>query len=535
MADGAGHPVVAFFDTGTNSVRLLVVRLNPNGSYTILTRQKEIVRLGEGEFEQDILLPASIDRAVIVCRKFVELSRSFGADEIVAYATSAAREAKNRRLLLNRLHDEAGLEVRVISGREEARLIYLGVSSGVDLGQQTAMFIDIGGGSTEISVGDSERYHLLESLKLGAIRLTNQMVRPGEGGVVLPANYAEICDYIRKEGVYAIERLKEQKPDLYFGSSGTIQTLATISRNLFNCAGNNGMFPVIRACDLKKTIRHLIALPLERRKKVSGMVPERADIIIGGAAILDTLMGELGIQEILVSNRSLHDGMLIDHLSRKEGFPQAEPIPVRRRSVIQLGRSCVIDEPHALTVMRLALELFDSGVDAGLHSYGEEEREMLGHAAFLHDIGSFISFRSHQLHSSYIIKNADLLGFDQREIAILALIARYHRKKTPGKKDSLYGAFDAGTRRLIRTLAAFLRFAEHLDRSHAGFVRHARFRKADKNTIMLEIESERDCTLEIWAVQSDAEAFRRTFGRALEIACIHIADTGEEPAVPAED
>jgi exopolyphosphatase/guanosine-5'-triphosphate,3'-diphosphate pyrophosphatase len=175
-----GPKIVGFIDIGTNSVRLLVVRINPNRSYTVLSQEKEVVRLGEGEFRDQMLTPEAIFRGVTVVKKFAELSRAYGAEEVIAVATSAAREAKNQIDLLNRLREEARVDVSVISGKEEARLIYMGVASGVHIKDRKALFIDIGGGSTEIIIGDQENYTYLDSLKLGAIRLTNLFL-PGRG------------------------------------------------------------------------------------------------------------------------------------------------------------------------------------------------------------------------------------------------------------------------------------------------------------------------------------------------------------------
>lgn len=506
-------------DLGTNSIRALIVRLNPNGSYTILTKQKELVRLGDGEFEHGTLLPEAIDRTVNVCRKFAELARSFGAGEIVAFATSATREAQNRDELLRRLEEEAGLTFGVISGREEARLIYLGVASAVDLGDRSMLFIDIGGGSTEVGVGDQHGYRLLESLQVGALRLTNLFVRPDPEGVVTPENYHEIRRHVRAEGIHPLRRLKDQTVDVAYGCSGTIQTLASTARHLCHPGVPETEY-VLAHADLRRIAAYLCSLPLEERRRVPGMVADRADILIGGAAILDVLMEELGIPEIRISDRTLRDGMLVDYLSRTEGFPHAEPLSVRRRSVIQLGRSCGIDEEHALTVVRLALELYDSAAREGLHACGSWEREMLEYAAYLHDVGSFISFRGHQIHSRYIIGNADLLGFDQGETAVLALIARYHRKKVPGKKEADLELLTPRNRRAVRILSTLLRYAEHLDRTHADLVRHARFTHCGDDEVCLEVGCPGDCSLEVWAARSDADAFAKVFGKRLVVESV---------------
>ena len=200
--------VTAFMDLGTNSVRLLVVRVNPNQSYTILRKEKEFARLGEGEFQDQYLKEEAMNRAISICEHFRVLALSYGTTEIVAVATSATRDALNRNEFLERLRDEAGLDVRVVSGKEEARLIYLGVSSGEHLAEQNCLFIDIGGGSTEVIVGGQNEYEYLDSMKLGAIRLTSIFFLPDESGPVAPERYALICQHVRNASVRTMQILK---------------------------------------------------------------------------------------------------------------------------------------------------------------------------------------------------------------------------------------------------------------------------------------------------------------------------------------
>src|SRR5665647_126384 len=187
--------VVGFVDIGTNAVRLLVVRINPNFSYTIISQEKEVVRLGEEEFKDNILKPEAIERAIFVCGKFASLSKTYGASEIIAVGTSAIREAQNQREFLEKLHNETGLNVNVISGQEEARLICVGVSSGIDIGEEKSIFIDFGGGSTEIAVGNQHECFSLDSLRLGAIRLTAQFIGEGWTGRVENSIYKQIRQY----------------------------------------------------------------------------------------------------------------------------------------------------------------------------------------------------------------------------------------------------------------------------------------------------------------------------------------------------
>jgi exopolyphosphatase / guanosine-5'-triphosphate,3'-diphosphate pyrophosphatase len=519
-APGPEGRVVSFIDIGTNSVRLLVVRFNPNRSFTVLSRQKQQVRLGEGEFEDESILPEAMDRAVMVCRKFTDLARTFSTEEFVAVATSAVREASNQLEFLTRVRHEALLDVRVISGREEARLIYLGVAGGVHLAGKTAAFIDIGGGSTEIAVGDEKQYQFLESLKIGAIRLSNQYFDRKDTGPVSPDRYKKILQHVKNETVHVVQKMRRQKIDCVIASSGTAVNLAEIAgRALHDTPVNQEGKMSYR--DLRKVGELLCSLPLDQRKKVPGINPERADIIIAGAAILETLAKELGLTTISTTSRGLQDGLLIDYVSRMDDFPLFSTLSVRERSVLQLGRSCGINELHARAVTNLALELFDSARVQKLHAFAEKERELLEYAAFLHDIGSFISYTNHHAHSYYIISNAELLGFDQKEIAIIANIARFHRKKSPRKSTHEILDFEPRDRETVLILSTFLRLAESLDRSHAALVKHVRLRHGEKGAVRLEVHARGDCQLEIWGVESEKKAFEKIFGKelVLDVTC----------------
>jgi exopolyphosphatase/guanosine-5'-triphosphate,3'-diphosphate pyrophosphatase len=508
---------VAFMDIGTNSVRLLLVRLNPNNTHTILSDQKEIVRLGEGEFVDQHLHPEAMQRAVLVVNKFTEMARAYGVEEVLAVATSATREAENRDEFIRRLKREAQLEVRVVSGKEEARLIYLGVASGIHLADQQALFIDIGGGSTEVIVGGQQEYSFLDSLKLGAIRLTSLFFLPTEMGRVPPERYALIQQYVRNLAVRTVQTVQGLSPvSMAIGSSGTIENMADIAAWMF-LKRRREKDDSFTHDQLKKTIEALCELPLEDRRRIQGINPARADIIIAGAAILDTLMQDLGVEEIRISDRGLRDGLLVDYLSRSEQGRLLEGMSVRERSVLQLARACGVDEGHAHEVMRLSLELYDSARQAGLHKFGEPERELLEYAALLHDVGIFLSYNNHEQHSYYMIRNADLLGFDQTEIAIMANAGLFHRKAMPRKKKHpSFGTLDKRSQRLVRLLALLLRIAESLDRSHTGAVRHAQFRQGEDSKVILEIRASRDCPLELWGVQTHRDAFQRIMGKKLE-------------------
>ena len=517
-AKTAGH-IVGFVDIGTNAIRLLVVRINPNFSYTIISQEKEVVRLGEDEFKDNILKPQAMERAIFVCGKFANLAKTYGASEILAVGTSAIREAQNQCEFLQKLHDKTGLNVNVISGQEEARLICVGVASGIDIGEEKAIFIDFGGGSTEIAVGNQHECFSVDSLRLGAIRLTAQFIGEGWTGPVGNHVYKQIRQYACSKVHPLKAKIRESGARRAWGSSGTIINLAEISSKLFKKNSNGGGLTLSRK-NLKKLAPILCSLSLEERKKLPAINPDRADILIAGAATIEAIMEEFGLEEICVSHRELRDGLLVEYLSNFEGFRELQKAPMRNRSVLHLGRSCNFDEKHSETVASLALQLFDSAKQIGLHNLGEPEKELLKYAATLHDVGDFLSFNNHHLHAHYIICNAELLGFEPNEVLMIANIARFHRKKLPTKKALKTMGFDEKTGHTIAILSTFLRFAEKLDRSHCFLVKKAGFIKVNKDQVLLSFLSDSDCSLEEWSIIQNRQAFYEAFGKELDAHCI---------------
>jgi exopolyphosphatase / guanosine-5'-triphosphate,3'-diphosphate pyrophosphatase len=505
---------VGFIDIGTNAIRLLVARLVPDHSYSIVTAQREAVRLGEGEFVERRLQPGPVDRAVLVCRRFVELARSHGAEEIVAVATSATREAVNKEEFLLRLR-EAGLHVHVISGREEARLIYSGLTHFVHLGSMKAVFLDIGGGSTELIVGEQHQYEYLDSISAGAVRLTTKLLSPDEALPISPERYRLLRQHVRHAAIHTVYHVRRLNAELVFGTSGTIQNLASIAARALPGGAQVGE-DILTLADLRRVAAMLCALTLDERRRLPGLNPDRADIIVSGAAILETILEELGFSEIrVIREAGLREGMLVDYLAQESH--DLERLSVRERSVLQLGRTCNFDELHARNAARLALELFDSAYDAGLHQYGEWERELLRYAALLHDIGSFLSYTNHHLHSYYLIGNADLLGFYQEEIEIMALTALFHRKGLPSVKRHGYALLDKGARLLVSWLSLIVRLVESLDRSHQRVVTHARLLTPEPKRVILQIEASGDPQLELWGLETRHRAVEKTLGRRLTV------------------
>ncbi len=534
-------------DIGTNSVRLAVVEVQANGTWTTLASQKQVVRLGEGEFDlagpKDVpsksreddsgsghsLTEAAIARGALVCARFAEVARGFGAEEIIALATAAVREADNGDAFVQRVRDLADLDVRVISGQEEARLIYLGCVSGIDLPPKNrALFMDIGGGSTELIVGDSAGYAFLDSLKMGAIRLTAEGVVDSSKPIP-PAAWVDLQRHVRSLLVPAARAIARAGFSVMYGSSGTAQNLAEIIAVSAPAPNPTSLRNYeLSLADIQATTKRLCGLTLEQRRRVPGINPERADIIIGGSAILQTIMETVGAASIRISDRGLREGIIVDRLRRgafsneEEGVPsvQAADDSARRRSIRQLMAATRVDETHAAHIVHLALSLFDQWKALGLHEYSRS-RELLEYAALLHDAGFFVSHTDHQRHSYYLIRHSELLGFNDREIEIMANLALYHRKSVPRRKHLQFATLDARTQRSIRVLSCALRFAEALDRSHLMLVKDVACEKLAKpDRVRMTLYASADAQLELWAAEAQAPAFEKTFDLPLEVCVL---------------
>ena len=516
--ESGGAQVVGFVDIGTNSVRVMLVRIDASQAYQILRRQRERVRLGEGEFGDHLLRPAAVERTVAVCRSFATLARSGGAGEIVAVATSATREARNQAALLARLREEAGLDVHVVSGREEARLIYCGVLGTVELGERTCLCLDIGGGSTEVIVGDARRELFLDSLPLGAVRLAGDPDLPDVSGRVSSEAYKRLQRAVRLASVHAVSAVRARDVDVVYGTSGTIRNLAAVASHAFHgrAAPRDAR---VTLPDLRKTIKLLRGLSLEERRCLPGLKPDRADIIIAGAAVLETLMTDLGLPAVTaLTDGGLRQGLLIHHLLRSPQAALVNELSVRERSVARLLHASGADKAHARHVARLALQLFDSAEAAGLHKLGGPQRELLEHAALLHDVGSYISYDDHHLHSAYLIDNGDLLGFDKRETTVMAATALFHRKATPSARQPVYARLDTVDRKTVRTLSTLLCLAERLDRSHGGLVYEARLAAGRRRReLVLGLAVNGPAQLELWGLEKRRAPLEKALGRQLAI------------------
>ena len=515
VSAGAGPSTRAAIDIGTNSIHLVVARVD-GVRLDIITREKESVRLGDGSGEMSKLNPDAIDRGIETLRRFRQVADSASAS-ISAVATSAVREATNRATFINRARDEAGIDVQVISGTEEARLIHLGVLQAVPVFDRQHLVIDIGGGSTEFVLAKGARVYIGRSLKLGAIRLTNRFFPDG----IVTAKAVKACrDYVRSYLVPVAREIVDRGFDVAVGSSGTINAIADI------VATDNGREQG-RSLNNMTFSRDELGLVIERllaarssseRAKIPGLDTKRNDIIVAGALLLEQIFDHIGIDSMITSEYALREGVLLD--VAHDGNPQAlhHLSDIRRESVQRVVNAFERDLSHAEHSTDLALQLFDQ--TANLHELTHDTRDHLEAAGMMHNVGLFISHSSHHKHSFYIIRNSDMLvGFTDHELELMALVARYHRKAAPSPKHLDFAALDPADRRTVQLLAGMLRIGIALDRSHAQRVQEIRVHHLDqKLTITPLTVAAADISLEMYTANERKELLASALGAAIAFA-----------------
>ena len=499
---------IAAIDIGTNSLHMVVVEVTESIGFKILSSEKDLTQLGSAALVRHVLTRSAMQHTLGVLGRYMRIARNLDCDRIRAYATSAVRESVNGGDFVLAAKTQLGLNIRVISSQEEARLIYLAVRQAVDLVDTTALMVDIGGGSAEFIVGDAQKSAMLESRKLGASRLTQQFIHhdpPTRGEI------KEMEKHIHHELKGIVKRAKTLGPGKFIGTSGTMENLAAM------CLAQHGQEVIrhrvlteMRREDFSPLYRRLLHTDLKERHRLPGLDPGRADQIVAGAVLVNYLFKELTIPFIEVSDRAMREGMIIDYMQTH--WPRirlsVEITEPRRRSVVELGRRCNYDEAHHQQVARLALRLFDQLQP--LHKLGREYRELLEFAALMHDVGWHIGHSGHHKHSLYLIKNGDLGGFSPRELEIMANVARYHRRSAPKKSHEDYMTLLPAERKIVDALAAILRIAEALDRGHYANVREIRTIRRS-GTISIVITTQFDPELELWAARHKAEFFAALF------------------------
>jgi exopolyphosphatase/guanosine-5'-triphosphate,3'-diphosphate pyrophosphatase len=497
---------------------MIVVQVRPDLSFEVIDREKDMVRLGAGGLDGRDLTPTAISAALQTLSKFKRIADSHKVDEIVACATSATREAENGGEFLRAVTQQTGIRPRVISGMEEARLIHQAAVYGVSFPGDSVVVVDIGGGSVEVTRGAGPTIDLGRSFKLGVIRLSQRFVKSDP---LERRDERKLVRHIDAEAGRYLDQVARAGFDRVIGTSGTILSLGAVAIAADGRApGATLRNRRIPAKQVRRLRKELTALDLEQRLRVPGLEPRRADLAVAGAILLDEILRRLGAADLTLCDLSLREGLILDYIARhRKEIAQADRYPdVRRRSVFELADRCNFWPEHAQQVARLAVALFDQ--TRGIHGLTDREREWLEYAALLHDIGVHISYERHHKHSYYLIANGQLRGFEPEEIEIIGLVARYHRQAAPKRRHDGFGDLKRRSRRTVRTLAAILRLAESLDRSHSQVVSAVELHDRGDDDL-LQIRANGDAELELWSAARHAAPFERMTGKPLRVEATH--------------
>ncbi|MEK6279349.1 MAG: Ppx/GppA phosphatase family protein [Acidobacteriota bacterium] len=520
---------LAAIDIGSNSIKLVVVDAVASNSFAVLTREKEFVRLGHQTLRRGYISRQALERSVECLKRFRSIAEARGADSIIAIATASVREANNSARFVREVEAKTGIKVDVLSGIEEARLIGLAASqSSADDGIAN-LNVDIGGGSTEISIFRKGLPLALFSIDLGAIGMTEKFLKSD------PPRARELRE-LHQEIRAALERPARELRNLTWqqasGTSGTILAIAAALRSSANGSErkNQPAQPAetsIPVGPLTRINHELAGMTTSERKRLKGISGQRSEIIVAGGQILEGTMRALGLNSLLTCEWALREGVIVNRLRELEAEsrpPVADLSDPKLRGVHAVGRRFGYEEAHSLQVARMAEKLFDCL--APLHSFTRHQRTMLSAAALLHDIGYHIAHDSHHKHGLYLIKNSELTGFSEGERGVVANIARYHRGSPPRRRHPDFATLNPSDQRSVLQLSAILRIADALDRSHEGRVLDLVCGVED-GKVNITLHAEANCEKELIEIERRQLVFEEVFNCKLTVSTRRVKVPGK--------
>ncbi|MBI1827719.1 MAG: Ppx/GppA family phosphatase [Planctomycetes bacterium] len=516
MTDGnQAHKLrLAAIDVGSNSIRLVVAEVDADARYSILDEEREMTRLVCGLEETNELSTEAMERSADAICRMKRIADGFEADEIWAVATSAVREASNREAFCDLVRRRAGVNIEIISTETEARLAARSAIHRFDLSARRAAVMDIGGGSVELILCTGGLLEEIHSLPLGAVRMSDRFQRP------VPWSNKETKRLRKSIDEVLSERLGELlfDPEVMIGSGGTFTSLAQMIR----CQRERERQPgsvhgyVVTQTEIEDFVARLSRMTLSELRDVPGLNPQRADIIVAGAMVIDRVARRLGVRQIIVSEQGLRDGMLLWMVQRHMGaFAPAPSSPEERMTVVRaFARKCRSHEAHCEHVADLALQIFDDLRDG--HQLTAESREILWAGAVLHDVGYLIGHEKHHKHAYHLIVHSAMPGFSTRELDLIANVARYHRRAKPHKSHPIFARLVPEDREMVRMLSGILRIADALDRTHLNHVQSARAeRRAGITQIVLR--SDANVAVEVEYALRKGDLFEEAFDTHLRL------------------
>lgn len=502
---------VGFVDLGSNSSRLTVVEFDIRGRVTVLNRVKSMVRLGEGAFETKQLQPAACSRALNCLKEFAQVCDSYGVRQIVAVGTAALRAATNSQSFVHNVYRQTGIELHVISGEEEARLIRVGIWNSFPKTKDSFLFIDIGGGSTELSVSSRTDIGMLESMNVGCVMITDAFKGTKEGKISSSV-FAKMQSRVLEKMQHTFSTIKKQKFRAAVASSGTAQSLLALAQSRLGVGETFKVVPegtVLPLENVQALAKELAQMTLAERKALPGLSPARAEVIVGGVAILLTIMQSLKLSSVIVTSSNLQDGQVVDYIERHYPQKGRKENYWRKNSVRELAKQYHYEKGHAQHMSKLAVNLFDSAIKEKLCDPQVGLEELLGYAGRLHDIGIGIAYDKHYMHGAYLVRYSPLLGFTDNEVLTMARLVYLHSRPSAELPAFLQGDEMTKSER-IAALSLFI--AENLDRTHRSVVTSAQFVRETKGSITLCVIAKSQAPIEKASIDKMKKHMKRILG-----------------------
>ena len=506
-------PTFAAVDIGSNSVRLKISRLVRH-HLTEIHEDREVTRLGESVFRNGFLSPEAIASTVKVLRRFHRAVQNAGVDSVRVVATSALRDARNARAFLEWVRSSTGWNVDIISGLEEARLIHLGLISSMRISASRLLMIDLGGGSCELTISDANHIRSTISLPLGAVRLTNEFLTHDPPR---KSEMRQMRGFITREIDRTADRIRRARAQAVIATSGTAESLAAVCHGLYKTKGARAT--AVSRAQMRRIAKLITRLPLEGRRKLSGVGPRRAEIIVAGSAVYAALLDRCQLSGFRFSPLGLRDGLLAQMAAEYDRSTKSgKQIESERwdsiRAAVQHYR---VDMKHALKVRASAMQLFSAL--RSLHGLSPEYEEWLSAAAMLYEVGDYVNRNGRHRHTQYIISHSEILGYTPEQRKIIAAIARYLGKSRPSPEDAPIKVLLRPDQESIPKASLLLRLARALNLSRSGAVKDVRVKLQDAEvrfTLLTGVRGKAD--LEVWAVEKEKNYFREVFGRELSAA-----------------
>ena len=505
-------PRYAAVDVGSNSVRMIASEVGPGGKTQILAEDRQVTRLGSSVFKNGEIAPEAIH---FVCENLKRMAQTFAQLDLSALravGTSALRDAGNSEEFLQQASEALGAPIEIISGQEEARLIYLGVQARWPQPDKRALLIDVGGGSTEVILNDHGALSMAFSRPLGAVRLTEVFLK-SDPPTALQLRQME--EYIDEKLATPVRRIGIQPFGRAIGTSATAAALVCMVHRIPRSRRDHADRLRAGIAQIKKLYLDMQTRDLASRRKIAGLGPRRAELIIAGTAVFLRTLQLFQHSSLYYSSGGVREGIISDLAARGAGRELSRLNREQRRVVEQMAKRYGVQVDHARKVASLGQDLFEALTP--LHKLPPSHGKMLEAAAYLHDIGHFVSDTGHHKHSYYIVLNSDLPGFTDSERQFIAALCRYHRKSMPAAKHSAYDTMDPEARRGLTMLSPLLRLADSLDRGHEQRISDIAV-ELRNGSVVVGVQTSERSNLELWAAERIADLFREVYQTPLILA-----------------